>query len=376
VVAYEAKLMYRRRKFYGALFISLTPPLVLALISCFLNVKALILGMVGKDLADRVWAMFYGIELVKPSLIQLTGLAGPLLTVLVGSLTASDSLPSEFKEGSIILLLSKPLSRLELIVGKLIVIYLALLLTYFIGLTACWLEACLLIGKQGGFTEAILTALAASFSAFSWALMTFAISSFVRNSSLSVLLTLLIYLGGSMISILMTLPSGLKYPPSPACMVRVKYKNYLPWEVVSNLPQYVYEYFSGGKVKVIPSLSFLYAHDPLPILLPRYLLQLSLTVGIPKDRILCVNGLRVPFTTRLLIVGKYGSSGLEGFKEGKGAWIRVELKPSKGVKKRITLSLPFTYNKRAKLTVEGEFELTSIQYPSWVKVGELFYLEE
>jgi len=99
-------------------------------------------------------------------------------------------------------------------------------------------------------------------------------------------------------------------------------------------------------------------------------------VGIPKDRILCVNGLRVPFTTRLLIVGKYGSSGLEGFKEGKGAWIRVELKPSKGVRKRITLSLPFTYNKRAKLTVEGEFELTSIQYPSWVKVGELFYLEE
>jgi len=97
-------------------------------------------------------------------------------------------------------------------------------------------------------------------------------------------------------------------------------------------------------------------------------------LGSRKEKTVSVKGFKVPFTAKLLIIGKYGSSGLEGFKEGGGAWIRVVLTPSEG-KSALTLSLPYAEGREAKLRIEGAFELASVECPSWIKAGDLMFLD-
>lgn len=120
---------------------------------------------------------------------------GTIIFFLFGLVTAMNSISGEFESGTIVPLLSKPVSRTTIFTGKLFGIFLTLLVTYVVIMVYQVVGGTLLYGPQNNLHLSPLILLGMILSTFVWVGIVLALSSASKSSMMTALVAFGIWIG-------------------------------------------------------------------------------------------------------------------------------------------------------------------------------------
>jgi len=124
--------------------------------------------------------------------ISLT--AGSFAFLLFALATAMNSISSEFESGTIVPLLTKPVSRTMVFLGKLFAVFIIILVSYTILFTYSVIGNIIVYGPQNNLHLIPLTLLGDMISTFIWVAIIFAIGALSKNTIVAALVALGFYL--------------------------------------------------------------------------------------------------------------------------------------------------------------------------------------
>lgn len=143
--------------------------------------------------------------------------AGSLTFILFAIVTAMYSLSGEYEKGTAVPLLTKPVSRTMVFLGKLFAIFIVVLITYTVLFTYTTIGGIIVYGPQNNLYLAPLTLLGDIISTFIWIGVVLAAGAISKNSLLAILtafgLFVALTIGGGLISQLSDNPAALNYIP-------------------------------------------------------------------------------------------------------------------------------------------------------------------
>ncbi len=143
--------------------------------------------------------------------------AGSITFVLFAIVTSMYSLSGEYEKGTIVPLLTKPVSRSMVFFGKLFAIFIVLLITYSVLFTYTTVGGILVYGPQNDLYLAPLALLGDLLGTFIWVGVVLAAGTISKNSLLAILTTFGLFvallIGGGIVSQLSSDPGALNYIP-------------------------------------------------------------------------------------------------------------------------------------------------------------------
>lgn len=178
VVRYEMLWNLRKKKFLGMIL------LAVALVTLSLFLPFLLAGVTGQE--------------VEPNpdfaLSPIAGVGG-LGFFLFALVTVINSISTEFEQGTIIPLLSKPISRTTVFLGKFTGAFLTLIITYTILMIYQVLGGVMVHGPQNNLHLAPIFLLGMVVSTLVWVAIVLALGSLSKNTTLTALVTVGIWMG-------------------------------------------------------------------------------------------------------------------------------------------------------------------------------------
>ena len=157
----------------------------------------------------------FGVE--QNSYFAVTFSAGSITFVLFAIVTSMYSLSGEYEKGTIVPLLTKPVSRSMVFFGKLFAIFIVLLITYSVLFTYTTVGGILVYGPQNDLYLAPLALLGDLLGTFIWVGVVLAAGTISKNSLLAILTTFGLFvallIGGGIVSQLSSDPGALNYIP-------------------------------------------------------------------------------------------------------------------------------------------------------------------
>ncbi len=191
VVRYEMLWNLRKKKFLGMIL------LAVALVTLSLFVPFLLAEVTGGE--------------VEPNpdfaLSAIAGVGG-LGFFLFGLVTVINSVSTEFEQGTIIPLLSKPISRTTVFLGKLTGAFLTLIITYTILMIYQVLGGVLVHGPQNNLHLAPIFLFGMVVSTLVWVAIVLALGCLSKNTTLTALVTVGIWMGLGIMSSVFALFAG------------------------------------------------------------------------------------------------------------------------------------------------------------------------
>jgi ABC-type transport system involved in multi-copper enzyme maturation permease subunit len=143
--------------------------------------------------------------------------AGSITFVLFAIVTTMYSLSGEYEKGTIVPLLTKPVSRTMVFLGKLFAIFIVLLITYTVLFTYTVVGGILVYGPQNDLALAPITLFGDLLGTFIWVGVVLLAGSISKNSLLAILaafgLFVALSIGGGVVSQLSTDPGAMNYIP-------------------------------------------------------------------------------------------------------------------------------------------------------------------
>ncbi|MCW3995948.1 MAG: ABC transporter permease [Candidatus Bathyarchaeota archaeon] len=147
----------------------------------------------------------------------ITFSVGNLSFVLFAIVTAMNSISGEYESGTIVPLLTKPVSRTMVFLGKLFAIFLTILTAYAVIYIYSIVGGIVVYGPQYNLQLVPLALIGDIISTFIWVAIVLAAGSVTKNSLLAFLMAFGLFIalaiGGGLISQLSDNPSGLNYIP-------------------------------------------------------------------------------------------------------------------------------------------------------------------
>jgi ABC-type transport system involved in multi-copper enzyme maturation permease subunit len=184
---YELLWNIRKKKFLGMLVVAF----VLATLSLFLPV--LVSNLRGTSIASN------------PDYVIETGSGiGGFGFLLFAIVTAMNTISGEFESGTITPLLTKPVSRTVVFLGKVFAAFLTLLATYVVLMVYMAIGGSVIYGAQNNLHLLPLTLLGSLLSTFVWIAIVLALGSLSKSSMIAALGTFGFYMGASIITTIIT----------------------------------------------------------------------------------------------------------------------------------------------------------------------------
>ncbi len=192
IVRYEMLWNIRKKRFIGALiFAFVLATLQFALPAFF-------------DISDNPY-------------FAITFSAGNLTFVLFAIVTAMNSISGEYESGTIVPLLTKPVSRTMVFLGKLFAIFLTIIAAYTVIYLYAVVGGIIVYGPQNSLHLVPLALIGDIIATFIWVAIVLAAGSISKNSLLAFLMAFGLFvalaIGGGLISQLSEDPSALNYIP-------------------------------------------------------------------------------------------------------------------------------------------------------------------
>jgi ABC-type transport system involved in multi-copper enzyme maturation permease subunit len=143
--------------------------------------------------------------------------AGNLTFVLFAIVTGMNSISGEYESGTIVPLLTKPVSRTMVFLGKLFATFLVILVSYAVIFTYSTVGGIIVYGPQNSLYLVPLALLGDIISTFIWLAVVLAAGSISKSSLLALLtgfgLFVALVIGGGLVSAFSTNPQVLNYIP-------------------------------------------------------------------------------------------------------------------------------------------------------------------
>jgi ABC-type transport system involved in multi-copper enzyme maturation permease subunit len=143
--------------------------------------------------------------------------AGNIMFLLFAIVTSMYSLSGEYEKGTVVPLLTKPVSRTMVFLGKLFAIFIVILATYVVLYTYVIIGGIIVYGPQNYLYLTPFALLGDIVSTFIWVGVVLAAGSISKNSLLSILtafsLFIVLVIGGGVVSQLSDNPAPLNYIP-------------------------------------------------------------------------------------------------------------------------------------------------------------------
>ena len=131
--------------------------------------------------------------------------------------TAVNSISSEFESGSIVPLVTKPVSRTMIFLGKLFGVFIILLASYIVLYGYITLASVAIYGSQNNLQYMPVIAVGSIISTFIWVSLMFAVGSLTKNTIMTIIVAIILFLAFFFAAPIIGVYSG----PSPAL-------NYIP----------------------------------------------------------------------------------------------------------------------------------------------------
>jgi ABC-type transport system involved in multi-copper enzyme maturation permease subunit len=180
---YELLWNIRKKKFLGMLVVAF----VLATLILFLPV--ILSNVTGTPLASN------------PDYVIETGIGiGGFGYLLFAIVTAMNSISGEFESGTIVPLLTKPISRAIVFIGKVFAAFLTLLTTYIVLIVYIAIGGSIIYGAQNNLHLLPLSMLGSLLSTFVWIAIVLALGSLSKSSMIAALGTFGFYMGANIIT--------------------------------------------------------------------------------------------------------------------------------------------------------------------------------
>lgn len=167
VVRYEMLWNIRKKKFVGIIIIAF-----------LLSTLGLILPLILNS------------QVPQDSTFAITYSAGSFSFFLFALATAMNSISSEFESGTIVPLLTKPVSRTTVFLGKVFAAFVIILISFTIIFTYTTVGSVLIYGPQNDLGLVPLLLLGNLISTFIWVSILFAMGSLTKNTILTVIIAL------------------------------------------------------------------------------------------------------------------------------------------------------------------------------------------
>jgi ABC-type transport system involved in multi-copper enzyme maturation permease subunit len=192
VVRYEMLWNIRKKRFIGALIFAFVFASIQFALPAFFNINA-----------NPYFAVTFS--------------AGNLTFVLFAIVTAMNSISGEYESGTIVPLLTKPVSRTMVFLGKLFAIFIIILAAYGIIFVYSMVGGIIVYGPQNSLYLVPLGLIGDIISTFIWVAIVLAAGAISKNSLLAFLMAFGLFIalaiGGGLFSQLSDNPGGLNYIP-------------------------------------------------------------------------------------------------------------------------------------------------------------------
>lgn len=175
VVRYEMLWNIRKKKFIGIIII------------------AFVLATLGLALPP-ILSSTTGVEITSNSNFAITYSASSFGFFLFALATAMNTISSEFESGTIVPLLTKPVSRTMVLLGKLFAAFVIILVSYVIIFTYTTVGSIFVYGPQNSLQLVPLVLLGNLISTFIWVSILFAMGSLTKNTIVTTLVALGLFL--------------------------------------------------------------------------------------------------------------------------------------------------------------------------------------
>lgn len=180
---YELLWNIRKKKFLGMLVVAF----VLATLSLFIPV--ILSNVIGEPIKSN------------PNYVVETGIGiGGFGLLLFAIVTAMNSISGEFESGSIIPLLTKPISRTTVFLGKVFAGFLTLLATYVMLFIYMAVGGTIIYGAQSNLHLLPLSLLGSLLSTFVWIAIVLALGALSKNSMVAALGTFGTWMGANIVT--------------------------------------------------------------------------------------------------------------------------------------------------------------------------------
>jgi ABC-type transport system involved in multi-copper enzyme maturation permease subunit len=179
VVRYELLWNLRKKKFWGMVVVAF----ILSTLSLLLPI--ILSNMTGQPIKQN------------PDYVITLNPLGSLGFFLFAVVTVMNSISGEFESGTITLLLTKPISRTTIFLGKLAAAFITLLTTYIILFVYVAIVGIAIYGPQNNLHLLPISLLGSIVSTFVWIAIVLALGSLSKNSIIAAIGTFGIYLGAS-----------------------------------------------------------------------------------------------------------------------------------------------------------------------------------
>lgn len=187
MIRYELLWNIRKKKFLGVLIVAF----ILATLRLFVP---LILSIV-TDVP---------LESNPDYVVETATVIGGFELLLFAMVVMMNSIAGEFESGSIISLLTKPISRTMILLGKLFAGFLILLITYIILFSYTALGGTILYGAQNNLHLLPLSLLGSLLSTFVWASIVLALGALSKSSMISALGTFGAWMAGNIVTVIVS----------------------------------------------------------------------------------------------------------------------------------------------------------------------------
>ncbi|MEM3054936.1 MAG: ABC transporter permease [Candidatus Bathyarchaeia archaeon] len=209
VVKYEFLWNIRKKKFLGMFVIAF------ALATLSLILPIVLSNVVGQPLSQN------------PDYVARSGISiGNFGMFLFAVVTVMNSISGEFESGTIVPLLTKPVSRTMVFIGKLFAAVVTLLLAYAVIILYTTIGGILVYGPQNNLHLVPLSLLGSILSTFVWVAIVLAIGSISKNSLIAAIGTFGIFMaltmGASIISVFSEQAWVLNYVPGSGATGYIK----------------------------------------------------------------------------------------------------------------------------------------------------------
>jgi len=273
IVKYELLWNFRKKKFLGMVVVAF------AFATLSLVLPVILSSVIGQPLSQN------------PNYVTSVGIGG-LVLFLFAVVTVMNTISGEFESGSIIPLLTKPVSRTMIFLGKLFAAFITLLSAYTVLFVYMAVGGTIIYGPQNNLHLVPLSLLGSIMSTFVWIAIVLAIGSLSKSSLIAALGTfgifIALFISAPIVSLFSEQAWVLTYMPGSGASGYIKglgnQTQFIPGmsastgtdSIAANLVNYVlhpssdvtFFKISGIQLGGLPSMTELYA-EPLSLVLVR-----------------------------------------------------------------------------------------------------------